>query len=76
MFDPTNTPGFAGRVDAEAAIAAARLGATSAVIICFYADGANTHIVDGGYSPLPRKELYTNLASYADLMEAKTDGIN
>jgi hypothetical protein len=51
------------RLDAEAARVANRLGASHAVVIAFWPDDEDMHVVDGGTSPIALKELYLNMAT-------------
>jgi len=61
------------RIDLEASLAAARLGATSCVLIAFYPDpeGGHLHIMDGGNAPMPRTELYPKLAEMLEAVEQR-----
>lgn len=57
------------KIDKEAARAAARLGARSAVLVVFFEEGDYLHMQDGGMAPMPFKELYARLLSMLEIME-------
>jgi len=50
------------RITAECKRVAEAIGASNVVIIGFFPDGENMHIVDGGDAPMPHADLYRNLA--------------
>lgn len=62
------------KIDKEAARAAARLGAEGVVIVAFYPDGDHFHMLDGGKSPMPLKELYKTLLMATEMNEAAPAG--
>ena len=57
------------RINTEAALAAAKIGAQQVVIIAFYPEGEHLHIMDGGSAPMTRSDLYTKLASMVQVVE-------
>jgi len=61
------------RLDIEAKLVAARLGATHVRVIAFYKDGDMVHVLEGGSMPLPSKELYTRLADMLQTLEDRND---
>ena len=52
------------KVDKEAARAAARLGARTVAMLCFFSNGDEPlMLIEGGTSPMPSIDLYTSLAA-------------
>lgn len=58
------------KIDKESDRVAARLGAVGVVLVVFFEDGDSLHMMDGGRSPVPFKDLYRNLISATEIAEA------
>ena len=53
----------------EAERAMARLGAAGVVMVAFWAEGdSGYHMLDGGVSPMPLKDLYVRLQAMHEMM--------
>lgn len=56
------------KLDKEAAKVAGRVGADHVIVIAFFPEGEFYHMMDGGSSPVPMKQLYsTMLATHMKL---------
>jgi hypothetical protein len=57
------------RIDKEAARAAARLNATTVLIVAFFEDGEYLHMQDGGSAPIDFSHVYKTLASATEILK-------
>lgn len=62
-----------GKIDAQAKKAAKALKAQCCMIVAFFPDGSYLHMQDGGQSPMPPDQLYRQLLSMREAMEATED---
>jgi hypothetical protein len=58
------------KIDKEAKRTAVKLGARCCVIVAFFEEGAYYHMQDGGQSPVPTEQLYRQLVSMKEVLEA------